>query len=56
MAIDENKLKAYLESEINDSIGYLETETTDQRQTALEYYLREGYGNEIPGRSGYRLC
>lgn len=51
MAIDENKLKAYLESEINDSIGYLETETTDQRQEALEYYLREKYGNEVPGRS-----
>ena len=51
MAIDENKLKAYLESEINDSIGYLETETTDQRQEALEYYLREHYGNEVPGRS-----
>ena len=51
MAIDENKLKAYLESEINDSIGYLETETTDQRQEALEYYLRERYGNEVPGRS-----
>ena len=51
MAIDENKLKAYLESEIDDSIGYLETETTDQRQEALEYYLREKYGNEVPGRS-----
>ena len=51
MAIDENKLKAYLESEIDDSIGYLETETTDQRQEALNYYLRERYGNEVPGRS-----
>ena len=51
MAIDENKLKAYLESEIDDSIGYLETETTDQRQEALEYYLREKYGNEVAGRS-----
>ena len=51
MAIDENKLKSYLENEINDSIGYLETETTDQRQEALQYYLRERYGNEVPGRS-----
>jgi len=51
MAIDENKLKAYLESEIDDSIGYLETETTDQRQEALQYYLREHYGNEVAGRS-----
>jgi len=51
MAIDENKLKAYLESEIDDSIGYLETETTEARQEALEYYLREKYGNEQPGKS-----
>ena len=51
MAIDENKLKSYLENEINDSIGYLETETTDQRQEALQFYLRERYGNEVPGRS-----
>jgi len=44
-------LKAYIEGEINDSIGYLETETTHQRQEALEYYMREKYGNEQPGKS-----
>lgn len=45
------KLKAILDSEIEDSIGFLETETTDERQKALEYYLREPYGNEVEGRS-----
>ena len=48
---DDNKLKSILESEIDDAIGYLETETTDDRQTALEYYMREPYGNEVEGKS-----
>lgn len=45
------KLKAILDNEIEDAIGYLETETTDERQRALEYYLREPYGNEVEGKS-----
>lgn len=51
MAIDINKLKTIIESEIDDSLGYLETDTTDERQQALEYYLREPYGNEVEGKS-----
>ena len=49
--MDDNLLKSILESEIDDAIGYLETETTDERQRALEYYMREPYGNEVPGKS-----
>ena len=49
--MDDNLLKSILESEIDDAIGYLETETTDERQKALEYYMREPYGNEVPGKS-----
>ncbi|AFB70761.1 portal protein [Methylophilales phage HIM624-A] len=48
---DENRLKSILESDIDDAIGYLETETTDERQQALEYYNREPYGNEVEGKS-----
>ena len=48
---DDNKLKSILDSEIDDAIGYLETETTDERQQALEYYLGEPYGNEVEGKS-----
>jgi len=48
---DDNKLKSILEAEIDDAIGYLETETTDERQQALEYYMREPYGNEVEGKS-----
>lgn len=49
--IDSNKLKTIIEAEIDDSLGYLETDTTDERQKALEYYLREPYGNEVEGKS-----
>src|SRR6056300_1343307 len=45
------KLKAILENEIEDAIGYLETETTDERQQALEYCLREPYVNYVEGKS-----
>ena len=48
---NDNALRAIVESEIDDAIGYLETETTDERQQALEYYLREPYGNEVDGKS-----
>ncbi len=48
---NDNLLRGIVESEINDAIGYLETETTDERQQALEYYLREPYGNEVQGKS-----
>jgi len=49
--LDDNKLRSIVESEIDDAIGYLETETTDERQQALEYYMREPYGNEVEGKS-----
>ena len=48
---NDNALRAIVESEIDDAIGYLETETTDERQQALEYYLREPYGNDVEGKS-----
>ena len=45
------KLKAVLDSEIYDALGYIETETTDSRRRSLQYYNREPYGNEVEGRS-----
>jgi len=48
---NDNLLLSIVEGEIDDAIGYLETETTDERQQALEYYLREPYGNEVEGKS-----
>jgi hypothetical protein len=44
-------LKSLIESEIDGAIGYLESETTEQRRQALSAYLRDPYGNELEGRS-----
>ena len=49
--MDEGTIKGIIENEIDNSIGYLDTETTEDRRRALEYYLRNPYGNEIEGRS-----
>jgi len=49
--MDEGRLKSILASEIDNAIGYLDSETTEARAKALEYYLRQSYGNEVEGRS-----
>ena len=49
--MSQDKLKAILESEIDNSIGFLETETTQQRTDAIQAYLRQPYGNEVEGKS-----
>lgn len=49
--MDENKLKSILDAEIENSLGYVETETMDARTRALNFYNREPYGNEVEGRS-----
>ena len=43
-------LKAAIQSAIDDSIGYVESETVDQRKIALQYYLRQPLGNEVEGK------
>ena len=49
--MDEGKLKGILDAEIDNAIGFIETETTDDRRKAIEYYNRYPYGNEVEGRS-----
>ena len=49
--MDEGTVKGIIENEIDNSIGYIDSETTEDRKTALEYYLRYPYGNEVEGRS-----
>jgi hypothetical protein len=51
MKMDEGMIKGILEAEIDNSIGFIETETTEERRKALDYYLRNPYGNEVEGRS-----
>jgi hypothetical protein len=49
--MDSGQVKGILENEIDNSIGFIDSETTDERTKALQYYLREAYGNEVEGRS-----
>ena len=49
--MDQLKLRNLIDTEIDNAIGYLETETTEDRRKALDYYLRRPYGNEVEGRS-----
>ena len=49
--MEEFSLKAILENEIDNALGYLSTETTEARKKALMYYNRDPYGNEVEGRS-----
>jgi predicted GNAT family acetyltransferase len=49
--MDNNTLKGILEAEIDNSLGFIQTETTDERRRSLQYYNREPYGNEVEGRS-----
>ena len=48
---DNREIINLVESHIDDSLGYISTETSKERQKALEYYMREPYGNEVEGRS-----
>ena len=47
----QNELKSILQAEIDDAIGFIESETVEQRKQALEAYLRQPYGNEVEGKS-----
>ena len=47
----EIELKAIVQAEIDNAIGYIETETTEDRRKAIMYYNRDAYGNEVEGRS-----
>ena len=49
--MSQDKLKAIISAEIDNSIGFLETETTQQRTDAIDAYLRRPYGNEVEGKS-----
>ncbi len=44
-------LKAILQAEIDNSIGFIESETVEDRKQSLQAYLRQPYGNEVEGKS-----
>jgi hypothetical protein len=47
----ETELKAILAAEIDDALGQMGGELSEQRRKALQYYLGEPFGNEVEGRS-----
>lgn len=44
-------LKAIVQAEIDNAIGFIESETVELRKQALQAYLRQPYGNEVEGKS-----
>ena len=49
--MNKNQLKNAIRNEIDNALGYIESDTTSERRAALKAYLREPYGNEQEGRS-----
>lgn len=49
----DEELVTLLDDEIRAAVGYNSSEIAQQRQTALEYYYGQPFGNELEGRSSY---
>lgn len=41
--MEEFKLKAIVEAEIDNAIGFIETETVEQRRRSIQYYNRDPF-------------
>ncbi len=49
--LDDREILALIDSEINSSSGYQDSEVSAQREKAMEYFYGEPFGNEEDGRS-----
>lgn len=49
--LDRDEVEAILEQEIQDSIGFVGSEISEQRRKSLQYYYGRPFGNETEGRS-----
>lgn len=47
----DDELRAIVDAEVHDAMGYVGGELTDQRRKAMDYFLGEPFGNEVEGRS-----
>ena len=54
MKFTKEKLKALIQQEITNSLGFYGGELTQQRKNALKFYLGEPLGNEVEGQSQVR--
>jgi len=51
--LTDDEIRARLDAEIRQSVGYNSGELSSQREKALNYYHGEPFGNELEGRSSY---
>ena len=49
--LDDDEILSIVESEINGSADYMDSEVSSQREKAMEYFYGEPFGNEEDGRS-----
>lgn len=49
--MDDSEVLGYVDQWLNDSLSYNQSELSQQRSKALEYYLGEPFGNERKGKS-----
>ena len=49
--VTDEKLRGIINSEINNSLGFMGSNLTSQRKKSMEYYMGEKLGTEIDGRS-----
>jgi len=47
----EEEIKNLLDDNIDDALNYVENEVNADRKKAMDYYLRQPYGNEVSGKS-----
>ena len=47
----EEEIKNRIEDQITSALAYVNDEVSAERETALDYYLRKPYGNEVSGKS-----
>ena len=47
----EEEIKNLIEDHITSALAYVNDEVSADRETALDYYLRKPYGNEVSGKS-----
>jgi hypothetical protein len=49
--LSESELLGILEGEVDDAVGYYDSDIAHEQEEALKYYFGRPFGDEIPGRS-----
>ena len=49
--MSDDEILAIVDSEVEESSSFIDSEVSTQRKTAIEYFYGEPFGNEEDGRS-----